>query len=54
MSELDILFEDDYLIALNKPSGLLVHPSWIAPRGTPTSSVMARAIESGQRLVWIQ
>lgn len=35
MSELNILYEDEHLIAVNKPSGLLVHPSWIAPRGTP-------------------
>ncbi len=35
MSEFDILFEDDHLIVVNKASGLLVHPSWIAPRSTP-------------------
>lgn len=35
MCELDILYEDDYLVAVNKPAGLLVHPSWIAPRSTP-------------------
>ncbi len=34
-SEPDILYEDPYLIAVNKPSGLLVHPSWIAPARTP-------------------
>jgi tRNA pseudouridine65 synthase len=27
---LTILFQDDYLIAVNKPSGLLVHKSWVA------------------------
>jgi len=32
---LDILYEDDYLFAVNKPAGLLVHPSWIAPARTP-------------------
>jgi len=35
MSELNILFEDEHLIAVDKPSGLLVHPSFIAPRSTP-------------------
>jgi tRNA pseudouridine65 synthase len=35
MSELKILFEDDHLVAIDKPAGLLVHPSWIAPRSTP-------------------
>ncbi len=32
---LDILFEDEHLVAVNKPAGLLVHPSWIAPVRTP-------------------
>ena len=27
---LPILFQDDYLVAVNKPSGLLVHKSWVA------------------------
>ncbi len=27
---LTILYQDDYLIAVNKPSGLLVHKSWVA------------------------
>lgn len=26
---LEILYQDDYLVAVNKPSGLLVHRSWI-------------------------
>lgn len=29
-SLLDILFQDDHLVAVNKPSGLLVHKSWVA------------------------
>ena len=32
---LDILYQDEFLIAINKPAGLLVHPSWLAPRRTP-------------------
>ena len=35
MPYLDILYQDDDLIAINKPAGLLVHPSWIAPKKTP-------------------
>lgn len=27
--ELDILFQDEYLVAVNKPSGMLVHRSWL-------------------------
>ncbi len=32
MTELNVLFEDDYLLAIDKPSGLLVHPSPIERR----------------------
>lgn len=34
--QLTILYEDDYLIAVDKPSGLLVHPSWISQPDEPT------------------
>lgn len=47
MCELNILFEDEHLIAVNKPSGLLVHPSWIAPRGTPNLTSMLKAYLEG-------
>lgn len=29
MEELEIIYQDDYIVAINKPSGLLVHRSWI-------------------------
>lgn len=32
---LEILYEDQYLVAINKAPGLLVHPSWITSRSTP-------------------
>lgn len=47
MTDLDILFEDEHLIAVNKPSGLLVHPSWIAPRGTPNLASMLKSYFDG-------
>ena len=31
---IDILYEDEYLIVLNKPAGLLVHPTGMTSRGT--------------------
>ncbi len=31
----EILYQDEWLLAVNKPAGLLVHPSWIAPAKTP-------------------
>lgn len=34
-TELVVLYEDEYLVAVHKPAGLLVHPSWIAPARTP-------------------
>jgi len=33
-SELDIIYRDEYLIAINKPSGLLVHRSWLDSHAT--------------------
>lgn len=36
MPELEILYEDEWLIAVNKPAGLLVHPSWISAPDEPT------------------
>lgn len=30
-----VIYEDDWLFAVDKPAGLLVHPSWIAPARTP-------------------
>lgn len=47
MCDLNILFEDDDIIAINKPSGLLVHPSWIAPRGTPNLASMLKKYFNG-------
>lgn len=31
---LEIIYQDDYLVAINKPHGLLVHRSWIAAQET--------------------
>ena len=31
---LDILYQDDYVVAINKPSGLLVHRSWLDTHAT--------------------
>lgn len=37
---LSILYEDDYLIAINKPSGLVVHPGVGNPSGTLVNALM--------------
>lgn len=41
--ELDVLYEDDDLIAINKPAGLVVHPSYKNATGTLMNGVLARA-----------
>ena len=41
--ELDILYEDDDLIAINKPAGLVVHPSYKHAAGTLMNGVLERA-----------
>ncbi|GAA0685815.1 tRNA pseudouridine(65) synthase TruC [Marinobacterium maritimum] len=45
---LDILYEDEYLVAVNKPAGLLVHPSWIAPARTPNLVSMLKKRYPGE------
>jgi 23S rRNA pseudouridine1911/1915/1917 synthase len=48
---LEILFEDDYLLALNKPAGVVVHPAYRNTRGTLMNALLwhARAWPAGQR-----
>ncbi len=38
--ELDIVFEDDYLIVINKPAGLIVHPGAGNPSGTLANALL--------------
>lgn len=40
--ELDILFEDEHIVAVNKPAGLLTHPSWLTPKGTQNLATMLK------------
>ena len=39
---LDILYEDDALMAINKPAGMVVHPSFRNPSGTLLNGVLWR------------
>jgi 23S rRNA pseudouridine1911/1915/1917 synthase len=39
---LDILYEDDSLMAVNKPAGMVVHPSFRNPSGTLLNGVLWR------------
>ncbi|MEM9264831.1 MAG: RluA family pseudouridine synthase [Cyanobacteria bacterium P01_F01_bin.13] len=38
---LDILYEDQYLLVVNKPAGMVVHPAPGHPRGTLVNAVLA-------------
>lgn len=40
---LEILFEDDHLLALNKPAGVVVHPSYKHASGTLINALLWRA-----------
>ena len=42
---LDVLYEDDDLLAINKPAGLVVHPSYKNATGTLINGVLERARE---------
>ena len=46
---LDIIYEDSEIIVVNKPSGLLVHPSNKVKTGTLTNALAYHFLVSGQR-----
>ena len=50
-SNLDVLYEDDRLLAINKPAGMIVHPSYKHPRGSLMNALFwhARSWPEGQR-----
>jgi len=43
---LDVVFEDDHLIVVNKPAGLVVHPAPGSPSGTLVNALLAHCGES--------
>lgn len=46
--ELDIIFEDEDCLVVNKPAGLVVHPGAGNPRGTLMNGLLHHAAELGQ------
>jgi 23S rRNA pseudouridine1911/1915/1917 synthase len=48
---LDVLYEDDHLLAVNKPAGMVVHPGYRHPTGTLLNALLwrARGWTGGQR-----
>ncbi|MFD2116563.1 RluA family pseudouridine synthase [Paenibacillus yanchengensis] len=47
--ELDILFEDDYLLIINKPAGIIVHPTKGRYTGTLANGVVAYWQQKGEQ-----
>jgi 23S rRNA pseudouridine1911/1915/1917 synthase len=48
---LEVLYDDDYLLAVNKPAGIVVHPAFTHPAGTLMNALLGRARSwpAGQR-----
>jgi 23S rRNA pseudouridine1911/1915/1917 synthase len=42
-SALEVLYEDDCLLAVNKPAGVVVHPAFTHPAGTLMNALLGRA-----------
>lgn len=44
---LDIRYEDRWLLAVNKPAGMIVHPLYVTPRGTLANAILGYYEEKG-------
>ena len=49
MGELSILYEDDWLLAVDKPAGMLIHPSHSCFSGTLANRVAGYYAQTGQK-----
>ncbi|NMA68044.1 MAG: RluA family pseudouridine synthase [Desulfitobacterium sp.] len=45
---LDILYEDDYFLAVNKPAGQVIHPTPLHPNGTIGNAVVGYWLSKGE------
>jgi 23S rRNA pseudouridine1911/1915/1917 synthase len=52
-AEVDVLWEDENLLAANKPSGLVTHPTYKHPDSTLTDAVFARQQLRGEGRPWL-
>jgi 23S rRNA pseudouridine1911/1915/1917 synthase len=48
-----VLFEDDNLLAVEKPAGLVTHPTYKHPNGTLTDLIFARQTARGEGRPWL-
>lgn len=46
----DVVFEDDFVLVINKPAGVKVHPTQDSDAGTLTQQITAYYEQTGQRL----
>lgn len=51
--DITILAEDDHILAVSKPAGLVVHPAYRHPDGTLTDAVFAYADQCGVPRPWL-
>lgn len=49
----DVLFEDEALLVVNKPAGMVTHPAYRHPDGTLWDAVLARQTQIGQDRPWL-
>jgi tRNA pseudouridine65 synthase len=50
MSNLNIVLEDDYLLVVDKPAGLLMHPSWLDKREKDTLAGRVKDYLNGDKV----
>lgn len=48
-----VLYEDDHLLAVDKPAGLVTHPAYKHPNGTLCDAIFARQCERGESRPWL-
>ncbi|HEX6799114.1 MAG TPA: RluA family pseudouridine synthase [Ktedonobacterales bacterium] len=48
-----VLYEDDHLLAVVKPAGMVTHPTYKHPDGTLTDLIFARQAARGERRPWL-
>jgi len=53
MPRVEILYEDEALLAVNKPAGMVTHPAYRHPDGTLWDAVLARQMRMGEDRPWL-
>lgn len=53
LAHIPILYEDDALLAVDKPAGLVTHPAYKHPDGTLSDAIFARQAAKGEGRPWL-